>query len=90
MMLQLTLSNSIITHPAKTPIPLIEREILQLTRFLGRDVRPIDLINRYHINFRTARARLHSLAEKGLLKPIASRNGIRSYKLTDNSLSYLL
>lgn len=90
MMIQMTLSNSMVGNPNKKPISLLERELLQQAWLMGQSIRPTDLIAHYNINFRTARNRLHALVEKGLLKPVVTGRGIRNYMLTDASLKHLL
>lgn len=90
MLLQLVLAPHLIRNQTERQIDFKEREVLQLAWSLGRKIRPIDVTDHLQINFRTARIRLHSLVNKGLLKPISTNRDIRYYELTEGSLERLL
>lgn len=51
-------------------IPTAEKDILRFAFQTGGRIGPKDLIDRFRINYRTARKRLQSLSTKGMLKPI--------------------
>lgn len=81
MLLQLVLAPHLARKSASVDILSEEKEVLRLAWRLGRAIRPKDVTMHFSINFRTARRLLHSLSEKGLLKPVVGRRGVRHYEL---------
>lgn len=81
MLLQLVLAPHLARKSAGVDILSEEKEVLRLAWRLGRAIRPKDVTTNFSINFRTARRLLQSLSEKGLLKPIVGRRGVRHYEL---------
>ncbi|MEK3882802.1 hypothetical protein [Paenibacillus sp. PL2-23] len=57
------------------PHYVLEREIIRLAVRLARPIRPIDAAAELQINHRTAVRVLHSLMEKGFLRPITGASG---------------
>ncbi|ACT04342.1 hypothetical protein [Paenibacillus sp. JDR-2] len=76
--------------PSPDPVQLLEKEILRYAFQLSRPIRPKDIIDYLQVDFRTARNKLQTLSNKGLLKPIISGTQIRRYEITERALSSLL
>lgn len=70
-------------------IPAAEKDVLRFAFQVGRWIGPKDLSDHFRINFRTARNRLRSLSDKGMLKPIERGVQIRYYELTDRAVEHL-
>lgn len=81
MLLQLALAPYLARKNVTSDILSAEKDVLRLAWRLGQPIRPKDVTGTFRINFRTARRLLHSLSEKGLLKPIAGGRGVRYYEL---------
>jgi hypothetical protein len=90
MLLQLAIGPYLLRNPTLRSALLAEKEVLRLAWNLGRPVRPKDVSDRLEVDFRTARKWLRSLVEKGWLHPNETCGGVRSYGLTQGSLSPLL
>ena len=58
-----------------------ERDVLRLAWQISRPLRPKDLIESLHINYRTAHKLLVALSHKGLLKPVAAKERVRYYEV---------
>jgi hypothetical protein len=71
-------------------ISAMDKEILQLAWLLGRNIRPKDVRDQLHLNYRTAIRRIDSLVRQKLLSPIHNGHNIRHYQLTENALEKLL
>ncbi|MWC29719.1 hypothetical protein [Paenibacillus sp. MMS18-CY102] len=70
---------------------MVEKDILRLAWVLARPIRPQDVIERFDVNFRTARNWLRSLTDKGLLSPIEDRGRkVRAYALKAEPRELLL
>ncbi|WP_410771746.1 hypothetical protein [Fontibacillus sp. BL9] len=70
MLLQLVISPHLIRAEFPQSLHPIEKEILRLAWSLGRKIRPKDVADFMHMDFRTARRWLRSLADKDLLNPV--------------------
>ena len=81
MLLQLVLAPHLARKSASVDIFSEEKEVLRLAWRLGRAIRPKDVTMHFSINFRTARRLLHSLSEKGLLKPVITGERVRQYEV---------
>jgi len=81
MLLQLVLAPHLARKSAGVDILSEEKEVLRLAWRLGRAIRPKDVITHFSINFRTARRLLHSLSEKGLIKPVITGERVRQYEV---------
>ncbi|WP_339315649.1 hypothetical protein [Paenibacillus sp. FSL R10-2734] len=81
MLLQLVLAPHFARKSAGVDILSEEKEVLRLAWRLGRAIRPKDVTTHFSINFRTARRLLHSLSEKGLLKPVITGERVRQYEV---------
>lgn len=81
MLLQLALAPYLARRTAVQEILPDEKELLRMAWRLGRPLRPKDVSDYFHINFRTARKLLCSLSDKGLLTPVSSAKRIRYYEV---------
>ncbi|MBP1965890.1 hypothetical protein [Paenibacillus aceris] len=90
MLLQLVIGPNLIRNSLPSALSPDEKEVLRLAIHLSKPIRPIDLISQCGHNFRTARKRLLSLAEKGLLRPIGHGKVVRYYELKEDAWHYLL
>lgn len=90
MLLQLVVSPHLIRKPLATSLSPDEKEVIQLAIRLGKPIRPKDLTLAKQLNFRSARKRLHSLAAKGILRPIGRGNVVRHYELQADAWHHLL
>ncbi len=81
MLLQLVLAPHLARKSSGVDILSEEKEVLRLAWRLGRAIRPKDVTTHFRINFRTARRLLHSLSEKGLLKPVITGGRVRQYEV---------
>ncbi|MDH6373958.1 hypothetical protein M2444_005801 [Paenibacillus sp. PastF-3] len=81
MLLQLVLAPHLARKSAGVDILSEEKEVLRLAWRLGRAIRPKDVTTHFSINFRTARRLLHSLSEKGLIKPVITGERVRQYEV---------
>jgi hypothetical protein len=78
---------------AKAPVSraiLAEKEIIRLAIELARPIRPLDVVDHFEINQRTAVSMLARLCEKGWLIPFVSGKGERTtrYELQKDILDY--
>jgi hypothetical protein len=90
MLLQLVVGPHLIRKPSGSSLSPDEKEVLQLAIQLSKPIRPMDLIAQCGLNFRTARKRLRSLADKGILRPVGHGNVIRYYELKEDAWHHLL
>lgn len=90
MLLQLVIGPYLMRSTPSRPVFSSEKDVLRLAWQLGRPIRPKDACDYFEVNFRTARKWLQSLAEKGLLNPIAGGRGVRYYELVTGHLEQLL
>lgn len=81
MLLQLVLAPYLARKSAVSDILSAEKEVLRLAWSLGRPLRPKDVTGNFQINFRTARRLLDSLSDKGLMKPLYSKERVRYYEV---------
>lgn len=70
MLLQMVIGPSLIKSTSDPVVSSQERELLRLAWSQGRGIRPKDIIDRYNVNFRTARKWLQALVDKGFLRPV--------------------
>ncbi|MCA0756821.1 endonuclease domain-containing protein [Paenibacillus sp. N4] len=89
MLLKLCLAPYLINNQTDRLINARDREVLQLSWSLGRNIRPKDVSNALNINHRTAVKRLHSLVEQKLLLPVKNGRDVRQYKLAEGALEKL-
>jgi DNA-binding MarR family transcriptional regulator len=80
--------------PERGPVSralLAEKEIIRLALQLARPIRPIDVIEHFGIDRKTAIRILRKLCEKGFLHPLTGKNGERSvrYELASFSVDSL-
>lgn len=90
MLLQLVIGPYLMRSSPIRPVFSAEKDVLRLAWQLGRPIRPKDVSDYFEVNFRTARKWLQSLAEKGLLNPIAGGGGVRCYELVEGHPEQLL
>ncbi|KIL36713.1 hypothetical protein SD71_06865 [Cohnella kolymensis] len=57
-----------------------EKEVIRLAHFLARPIRPKDVVDRLHMNFRRAVRILQSLTEQGWFRAIKGEDGVRVVK----------
>ncbi|MNB78254.1 hypothetical protein D3C75_249560 [compost metagenome] len=81
MLLQLALAPYLTRTASAADLLSAEKEVLRLAWRLGRPVRPKDVVNHFKVNFRTAQKLLISLSDKGLLKPVCSKERVRYYEV---------
>ncbi|NOV01693.1 hypothetical protein GC097_16885 [Paenibacillus sp. LMG 31457] len=92
MLLQLVIGPHMLQNAPSSAISISpeEKEVIRFAINLGKPIRPKDLTSQCGINFRTARKRLHSLAEKGILRPIGRGTVTRYYELKPDAWRCLL
>lgn len=56
---------------------LIEKEVLRFAMMAGGPIRPVDIVRKYSVNYRTAMKAVKRLCEKGKLRPVVSGAGCR-------------
>lgn len=81
MLLQLALAPYLSRKTDGVDLLSQEKEVLRFAWRFGRAVRPKDVTKYFCINYRTARKLLHSLCEKGLMKPVNRGERIRYYEV---------
>lgn len=89
-LLQLVLAPYLMRASSNKPAEFAEKEVLRLAWNLGRRIRPKDVIDRFQVDFRTARKWLRALCDKGWLHPIGQGAAVRYFELTDRSWEKLL
>ena len=82
MLLQLVVSPYLLRKPESSSLAEAEKDVLRLAWWLGRPIRPKDVIDAQRCNFRTARSRLQALVSRGLANPVERGGLVRSYELT--------
>ncbi|AIQ58160.1 hypothetical protein [Paenibacillus borealis] len=82
MLLQLVLAPYLARSTAAQHLISEEMDVLRLAWRIARPLRPKDVTEYLHINFRTARRLLVSLTDKGLLKPVISKERVRYYEVS--------
>ncbi|EFM09629.1 conserved hypothetical protein [Paenibacillus curdlanolyticus YK9] len=91
LLLQLAIGPYLLRNAPVRPESMVEKDILRLAWSLARPIRPKDVIERFGVNFRTARNWLRALTDKGLLRPIENRtNHVRAYALKAEPKELLL
>jgi len=83
MLLQLVLAPHLARNSATPDILSGEKEVLRFAWNLSKSIRPKDVEDHFHINFRTARKLLLSLTQKGLLKPVNTGERVCSYEVME-------
>lgn len=81
MLLQLALALYLARKSTARELSSDEKDVLRFAWRIGRPVRPKDVTDQFSINFRTARKLLTALSDKGLLKPVFSKERIRYYEV---------
>ncbi|MGM1047868.1 MAG: hypothetical protein ACQEXX_17235 [Bacillota bacterium] len=90
MLLQLVISPYLLRNKTVSSISPVERDVLRLAWSMGKPLRPKDVIDRYQVNFRTARKWLQALVEKGLLRSIVQGKYTCYYEVRENIPEQLL
>ncbi|UNK17336.1 hypothetical protein MNQ98_23095 [Paenibacillus sp. N3/727] len=90
MLLQLIISPYLLRNKTVSSISPVERDVLRLAWSMGKPLRPKDVIDRYQVNFRTARKWLQALVEKGLLRSIIQGKYTCYYEVRENIPEQLL
>ncbi|WP_239714346.1 endonuclease domain-containing protein [Paenibacillus sp. 19GGS1-52] len=80
MLLQMVVGPSLMRNSTTNPATPIEHELIRLAWNLGKSIRPKDVINRYEVDFRTARKWLQRMVVKGMLRPIIKNKYICAYE----------
>ncbi|AIQ17786.1 hypothetical protein H70357_14790 [Paenibacillus sp. FSL H7-0357] len=81
MLLQLVLAPHLARKTLAADILSEEKEVLRLAWRIAKPLRPKDVCNHFQINYRTGRRLLQSLSDKGLLKPVNSKQRVRFYEV---------
>ncbi|WP_342439756.1 hypothetical protein NSS79_13685 [Paenibacillus sp. FSL L8-0436] len=81
MLLQLVLAPYLARKTLAADILSEEKEVLRLAWRIAKPLRPKDVCDHFQINYRTARRLLQSLSDKGLLKPVNSKQRVRFYEV---------
>lgn len=89
MLLQLVIAPFLIRTPS-TSLTSIEKEVIRFAWSLGKQIRPKDVMDRYDVNFRTARKYLQGLVGKGMLRPIVKDKYTCSYEPIEGLSNNLL
>lgn len=82
MLLQMVLAPYLTRRTAAEDLLSDEKDVLRLAWRIARPLRPKDVTDYFHINFRTARKLLIALSEKGLLTPVISKDRVRYYEVS--------
>lgn len=90
MLLQLVMSPYIIRNSSERELSPDERDVLRLAWSLGRALRPKDIIDYYHVNYRTARKWLQTLVERRLLRTVTTGKYTCHYELQGGIAEHLL
>lgn len=86
MLLKLVLSPYLIFNSSTPSLSPAQKESLRLAWSLGRPIRPKDVVDRYKVNYRTARKWLHELVELGKLRPHIGGKYVCHYELVEEGL----
>lgn len=89
MLLQLALAPYLARGRGTEQLLSAEMDVLRLAWRISRPLRPKDVTEHLHINFRTAHKLLVALSEKGLLKPVAAKERVRSYEVNSMRLDQI-
>lgn len=81
MLLQLVLAPFLARKTLAADILSEEKEVLRLAWRIAKPLRPKDVCDYFQINYRTARRLLQALSDKGLLKPVNSKQRVRFYEV---------
>jgi len=90
MLLQVVFGPYLMRAPSEQPLAPAEREVLRFAWQKGEALRPKDVVDRFQVNFRTARKWLQALVEKGWFVPIERGGDIRYYELKEGPWDQLL
>ncbi|MCC3374128.1 hypothetical protein [Cohnella sp. REN36] len=77
MLLRAVLNQYLPMKPIADRVVLVEKETVKLAFSLARPIRPIDVIDHFGMNARTAAKVLDSLCAKGYLRPVPRGQGQR-------------
>lgn len=81
MLLQLALAPYLARSRGTQQLLSAEMDVLRLAWRISRPLRPKDVTDYLHVNFRTAHKLLVSLSNKGFIKPVSSNERIRYYEV---------
>ncbi len=89
MLLQLVISPYLIRNRSADSLSPAEKEVLRLAWSMGKPIRPMDVINQFEVNYRTARKWLQNLVEKGMMRSISQGKRACYYELNEGLPQHL-
>lgn len=89
MLLQLALAPYLARSRSGGELLSAEMDVLRLAWRISRPLRPKDVTDYLHVNYRTAHKLLVVLSDKGFIKPVSSKERVRYYEVNSMRLDQI-